>query len=104
MKENPSVFPMGNELPEAFSKHFIGQAYLHPLTEKGGPISNVTFEPGCRNNWHIHHKGGQLVLSSGGRGSRRGRVQRVAGACNGRGVRKTLISLGLAVLINYPQN
>ena len=39
-----------------------------PLTDKGGPIVNVTFEPGCRNNWHIHHKGGQILLVIGGRG------------------------------------
>lgn len=70
-KVNPSVFPMGNELPEMFSKYFIGQAYLQPLTDKGGPISNVTFEPGCRNNWHIHHAkagGGQLLLCVDGEG------------------------------------
>lgn len=67
-KKNPSVFPMGNELPEMFSKYFVGQAYLQPLTDKGGPISNVTFEPGCRNNWHIHHKGGQILLVTGGKG------------------------------------
>lgn len=67
-KENPSVFSMGEELPEMFSKYFIGQAYLQPLTDKGGPIANVTFEPGCRNNWHIHHKGGQILLVTGGKG------------------------------------
>lgn len=39
--KNPSVFPMGNELPEIFSKYFIGQAYLQPLTNAGGSISNV---------------------------------------------------------------
>ena len=39
---NPSVFPMGNELPEEYSKYFIGQAYLKALTEKGSPIDNVT--------------------------------------------------------------
>jgi len=66
--KNPGVFPVGNELPEMFSKYFIGQAYLKPLTEKGGPIANVTFEPGCRNNWHIHHKGGQILLVTGGEG------------------------------------
>lgn len=68
--KNPSSFLMGNQLPDMFSKYFIGQAYLQPLTEKGGPISNVTFEPGCRNNWHIHHGagGGQILLVTGGRG------------------------------------
>ena len=66
--ENPGAFPMGDKLPEAFSKYFVGQAYLQTLTDKGGPISNVTFEPGCRNNWHIHHKGGQILLVTGGKG------------------------------------
>ena len=71
MEQNPSVFPVGNPLPEQFSKFFIGQAYLQPLTDKGGPISNVTFEPGCRNNWHIHYAksgGGQILLVTGGKG------------------------------------
>ena len=71
MKKNPSVFSMGNQLPEAFSKYFIGQAYLQPLTDKGGPISNVTFEPGCRNNWHIHQAvkgGGQILICTAGEG------------------------------------
>ncbi len=70
-KQNPSVFPMGAPLPEMFSKFFIGQAYLQPLTETGGPVANVTFEPGCRNNWHIHHAssgGGQILLVTGGKG------------------------------------
>lgn len=70
LTNNPSCFPMGNQLPKMFSKYFIGQAYLQQLTDKGGPIANVTFEPGCRNNWHIHHGegGGQLLLVTGGRG------------------------------------
>ena len=62
-RKNPSVFFMGNELPEKFSRYLIGRAYLQPLTDKGGPIANVTFEPGCRNSWHIHHKG---VSAEGG--------------------------------------
>ena len=66
--KNPSVFEVGNKLPEQFSKYFIGQAYLNPLTDKGGAIHNVTFSPACRNNWHIHHKGGQILLVTGGRG------------------------------------
>lgn len=65
---NPSVFPMGTEMPEQLGKYFVGQAYLQTLTEQGGPISNVTFAPGCRNNWHIHHKGGQILLITGGKG------------------------------------
>lgn len=70
MKEvkNPSVFDMGEPLEEQYSQYFVGQAYLNPLTEIGGPIDNVTFEPGCRNNWHIHHKGEQILLVTGGKG------------------------------------
>ena len=66
--KNPSVFEIGSPLPEKFSQYFIGQAYLNPLTDKGGAIHNVTFSPACRNNWHIHHKGGQILLVTGGRG------------------------------------
>lgn len=65
-----SAFPVGDELPETFSKYFIGQAYLARLTQNGAlncPISNVTFEPGCRNNWHSH-TGGQILVVVGGRG------------------------------------
>ena len=40
---------------DAFAQYFIGQSYLKMLTTAGVPIANVTFEPGCRNNWHIHH-------------------------------------------------
>jgi 4-carboxymuconolactone decarboxylase len=73
MKEeipNISNFPLGNKLPEMFSKYFIGQAYLAPLTQNKDlncPIANVTFEPGCRNNWHSH-TGGQILVVVGGRG------------------------------------
>ena len=42
--------------------------YLKMLTTEGVVIGNVTFEPGCRNNWHIHHQGGQILLVTGGRG------------------------------------
>jgi quercetin dioxygenase-like cupin family protein len=63
-----SIFSIGDKLPEMFSRYFIGQAYLNMLTTTGVPIGNVTFEPGCRNNWHIHHKGGQILLVTGGRG------------------------------------
>lgn len=73
MKENidfnaDTIFPVGEPLPEMFSKYFIGQAYLNMLTTTGVGIGNVTFEPGARNNWHIHHKGGQILLVTGGRG------------------------------------
>ena len=62
--------PSGDKLPETFSKYFVGQAYLARLTRNGAlncPISNVTFEPGCRNNWHSH-TGGQILVAVGGRG------------------------------------
>jgi len=65
-----SAFPVGDKLPETFSKYFVGQAYLARLTRNGAlncPISNVTFEPGCRNNWHSH-TGGQILVAVGGRG------------------------------------
>ncbi|CAM3255354.1 quercetin dioxygenase-like cupin family protein [Sporolactobacillus spathodeae] len=62
------IFPIGDKLPKQFSSNFIGQAYLKMLTTTGVTIGNVTFEPGCRNNWHIHHKGGQILLVTGGRG------------------------------------
>lgn len=65
---NGAIFHIGSPLPEMFSKFFVGQAYLNMLTTEGVGIGNVTFEPGCRNNWHIHHKGGQILLVTGGRG------------------------------------
>lgn len=64
------LFPQGEKLPEQFSKYFIGQAYLARLTankDLNVPMSNVTFEPGCRNNWHSH-TGGQLLIATAGRG------------------------------------
>lgn len=65
--ENISIFPMG-EKNEAYAKYFVGQSYLNMLSTKQVVIGNVTFEPGCRNNWHIHHKGGQILLCTAGRG------------------------------------
>ena len=68
--ENFSVFPIGNK-NDAYAQYFIGQSYLCPLTTEGVFIGNVTFEPGCRNNWHIHHAktgGGQILLCTAGRG------------------------------------
>ncbi len=60
-----SIFPRG-EKNEAYAKYFVGQSYLNMLSTKGITIGNVTFEPGCRNNWHIHHKGGQILLCTSG--------------------------------------
>ena len=45
-----------------------GKSYLKMLTTEGVPIGNVTFEPGCRNNWHIHHGSGQILICVGGHG------------------------------------
>lgn len=68
---NSVIFQKGNKMPKPFNKKFIGQAYLQMLvpgdTEFNCPIGNVTFEPGCRNNWH-KHPGGQILLVTGGRG------------------------------------
>ena len=68
--EEMSVFPMGGA-NEQFAKYFIGQSYLHMLSTEQAVIGNVTFEPGCRNYWHIHHAdqgGGQLLLVTAGEG------------------------------------
>lgn len=68
--EQVSVFPVG-EKNEAYAQYFVGQSYLKMLTTEGVAIGNVTFEPGCRNNWHIHHAqtgGGQILLCTAGRG------------------------------------
>lgn len=65
-----SAFPTGEKNLPQFSQYFIGQSYLAPLvTEKAlnCPIYNVTFEPGCRNNWHSH-TGGQILIAVGGKG------------------------------------
>ena len=59
---------------DAYAQYFVGQSFLKPLTEPGkAPVflANVTFEPGCRNNWHIHHAtkgGGQILVCVAGRG------------------------------------
>lgn len=66
-KQELGVFPTG-EKNEAYAPFFVGQSYLNMLTTTGVPIGNVTFEPGCRNNWHIHHKGGQILLCTAGTG------------------------------------
>ncbi len=61
------VFGFGELNP--YGKYFIGKSYLKKITtENGVPMFNVTFEPKCRNNWHIHHKGGQILLVTQGRG------------------------------------
>ena len=71
--EKVNVFGKGNP-NDAFAKYFIGKSYLNPLTDPKTCnvfLANVTFEPGCRNNWHIHHAksgGGQLLICTAGYG------------------------------------
>ena len=67
-KEN--IFGLG-EKNVAYQQYFIGQSYLNPLTKERVGTANVTFEPGCRNNWHIHEAdkgGGQILVCVAGRG------------------------------------
>ena len=67
--QNTLFFPIGEENP--YGQFFVGRSYLAPLTTEQVPVYNVTFEPGCRNNWHIHHAasgGGQMLICVGGRG------------------------------------
>ena len=67
MKKEKVLFGLG-EKNDGLSKYFIGQSYLNTLASKDISIWNVTFEPGCRNNWHIHHVGGQVLLVTDGEG------------------------------------
>ena len=59
-----SVWPKGQP-NTAYAQYFTGNSYLAPLD---GGVANVTFEPGCRNNWHIHHKQVQVLICVAGRG------------------------------------
>lgn len=65
--EKAGVFGMG-EQNDAYKQFFVGQSYLKRLLKEPISIANVTFEPGCRNNWHIHHKGGQILMVTAGKG------------------------------------
>lgn len=70
--EKQNVFGTGNA-NTAYAQYFTGESFLNPLTnpENGLFLANVTFEPGCRNNWHIHHAtkgGGQLLVCTAGEG------------------------------------
>ncbi len=70
MNKITEVFPRGNA-NTAYGRYFIGNSYLNILSTEGVVIGNVTFEPGCRNNWHIHHAkkgGGQILICVAGRG------------------------------------
>ena len=64
------IFPIGDP-NDAYAQYFSGQSYLAPISSSQVSIANVTFEPGCRNNWHIHHAdqgGGQILIGVAGRG------------------------------------
>ena len=64
------IFPIG-EPNTAYAKYFTGNSYLAPISTEHIPFFNVTFEPGCRNNWHIHKAekgGGQMLVGVAGRG------------------------------------
>ena len=67
------IFPIGDE-NTAYAQYFIGRSYFNALVadpEVAVGVGNVTFEPGCRNNWHIHHAdkgGGQILVCVGGDG------------------------------------
>lgn len=71
--EGMNFFGKG-EPNQAFAQYFIGESFLNPLTnpeETAVFLANVTFEPGCRNNWHIHHSksgGGQILICTAGEG------------------------------------
>ena len=71
--DRENMFGLGSA-NTAYARYFIGNSYLNPLTEAGKcPVflANVTFEPGCRNNWHIHHAksgGGQILICTAGEG------------------------------------
>ena len=63
-------FPIG-EPNNAYARYFSGNSYLAPVSGSQISIHNVTFEPGCRNNWHIHHAksgGDQILICVGGKG------------------------------------
>ena len=70
MSEFKQIFPKGGE-NTAYAHYFTGTSYLSILSKEQVFIGNVTFEPGCRNNWHIHKStegGGQILLVTAGRG------------------------------------
>jgi quercetin dioxygenase-like cupin family protein len=71
--EQANMFGTGTP-NEAYAKYFTGDSFLNFLVKPGEAplhLANVTFEPGCRNNWHIHHAqsgGGQMLICTAGEG------------------------------------
>ena len=78
-----AVFDIGEE-NTAFAQYFTGECYLKMLTTEGVAIGNVSFAPKTLNHWHIHHKGGQILLVTGGRGWDPGGGERSTGTASGR--------------------
>ena len=75
--ERQNVFGTGTP-NDAYAQYFVGHSFLNPLTDPkcGVFLANVTFEPGCRNNWHIHHAakgGGQILICTAGKAVSGGR-------------------------------
>lgn len=66
--KNPSVFALGEELSGVNATHFLGKAYLSVLLNHECSINNVTFEPGSRNDWHIHNVSDQIIVVTSGEG------------------------------------
>ena len=66
-----NIFGKGNPNVD-YAQYFVGNSYLNPLAKTDNMfLANVTFEPGCRNNWHIHHAtkgGGQILICTAGEG------------------------------------
>ncbi|CAM3989702.1 Cupin domain-containing protein [Pedobacter westerhofensis] len=68
--QNGVIFPIG-EINDAYAQHFIGKSYYNALVSDPNIsviVGNVSFEPGCRNNWHRHNGGFQILMVTGGEG------------------------------------
>lgn len=71
--EKENIFGLGAP-NDTYARYFVGNSYLNPLVDPNESplfLANVTFEPGCRNNWHIHHAksaGGQILICTAGSG------------------------------------
>lgn len=70
--EQANIFGLGQE-NTGYAQYFSGASFLNPLTDPAKTVflANVTFEPGCRNNWHIHRAksgGGQILICTAGEG------------------------------------
>ena len=86
------IFPIGAP-NDGFAQCFSGKSFLAPVSTSQVGVFNVTFEPGCRNNWHIHHAksgGGQILICVAGRGyyqeersnrNESGRLYQYSGRC-----------------------